>query len=219
METALEPTPRFCQDEELVHYESRRMAAEEKASEIISQLNEEELAEVQEAWGLIEFTYPHFRIGASPIEGEDYEEKRSKFKPVIDLLEIGLEKLDKYFPEEAPVFHKFTPGMYIREIHIPADTIFTSATHKTQHPFVISKGVCDICNEVGEVQRLSAPHTGITMPGTRRIFMVHKDLVLTTFHATNLTDPDEWLLENTLSENERLPDKVAFKCFTNKKLN
>ena len=86
-------------------------------------------------------------------------------------------------------------------------------------PFVATGLRDDLCNEIGEVQRLSAPHTGITVPGTRRIFMVHEDLVLTTFHATTITDPDEWLRENTLSENENLPDKIVFKCFTNKRLN
>ncbi len=36
-----------------------------------------------------------------------------------------------------------------------------------------------------------APHTGITMPGTRRLLVMHEDTVWTTFHVTDLTDPKE----------------------------
>lgn len=174
-------------------------------------------AELQGALEDIKSVYPLLRED-SPISQEgDRAERRAAFKENIDRLECALETMAKFFPDEVPTFHKFTKGMYIREVHVPAGVIFTSMTHKTQHPFVISKGVCDICNEVGEVQRYAAPHTGITEPGTRRVFLVQEDLVLTTFHATDITDPDEWVVKNTVCENEKLSPEVVLKCFTNKK--
>jgi len=92
---------------------------------------------------------------------------------------------------EIPLTHRFTPGMYIREIRVPAGTIFTSKIHKTEHPWVISAGVTSIWIDGKGWQVFRAPYTGITQPGTRRIFLVHQDLVWTTFHATTLTDPEE----------------------------
>jgi hypothetical protein len=180
-------------------------------------LPQEQQAELQGALEDIKDIYPLLRVD-SPISQEgDRTERRVAFKENIDRLECALETMAKFFPEEVPTFHKFTKGMYIREVHVPAGVIFTSMTHKTQHPFVISKGVCDICNEVGEVQRYAAPHTGITEPGTRRVFLVQEDLVLTTFHATDITDPDEWVVKNTVCENEKLSPTVVLKCFTNTK--
>jgi hypothetical protein len=186
----------------------------QEASAILKKLSWEELAEVAGAFRTMQDVYPLLRSDTPKDLSKDYETRRAEFKPIIDKLECALVVLEKHFPEDFPTFHKFTPGMYIREIHVPAGSIFTSVTHKTQHPFVISRGVCDICNEIGDVQRYSAPHTGITEPETRRVFLVHEDLVLTTFHVTEITDPDQWLLENTAIENEALPEGTTPMCFS-----
>ena len=165
-------------------------------------LSDEQRAELSGAFEEIKEIYPFICLGAVSDPSVDREVRRAEFKGKIDKLELALETIDKYVPEECLTLHKFTQGMYIREIHVPVGAVFTSVTHKTQHPFVISKGVCDICNEVGDVARYSAPHTGITEPGTRRVFLVHSDLVLTTFHVTDIKDPDEWISKNTRIEND-----------------
>lgn len=118
---------------------------------------------------------------------------------------------------QIPVIHRFTQWLYIREIRVPAGMIFTSRTHKTQHPFVISAGVAEIINERGERFIAQAPYTGITEPGTRRIFVVRMEMVLTTFHVTNQTDPDAWVEENTFLENRLLPDNFEQNCFEGRK--
>ena len=210
MELALQPET----DEVLLLNEEQCEKIRQDAEMYLS-LPEEQQAELQEALEDIKTIYPLLRLDAPVTEG-DYATRRAAFKENIDLLENALETMAKIFPEGVPTFHKFTKGMYIREVHVPAGVIFTSMTHKTQHPFVISKGVCDICNEVGEVKRYVAPHTGITEPGTRRVFLVQEDLVLTTFHATDITDPDEWVVKNTVCENEKLSPEVL-KCFNTKK--
>lgn len=89
---------------------------------------------------------------------------------------------------EMPVTHRFTPGMYIREIFIPAGTLLTSAIHKTEHPFVISKGRIAVISENEGRVIYEAPFTGITQPGTRRVLHAETDTIWTTFHATDETD-------------------------------
>lgn len=104
----------------------------------------------------------------------------------IDKFEASMEGVDDV---EIPLKHTFTPGLYMREIVIPAGTLATSKLHKTEHFFAISMGDISVWTQEAGTVRLKAPHTGITKPGTRRIFFAHADTVWTTFHATNERDP------------------------------
>lgn len=103
----------------------------------------------------------------------------------LDRLE---EAMQGHPPVDCPVVHRFTPGMYIREILIPAGTLLTSAIHLTEHPFVISAGRIVVFSENEGRQLYEAPFTGITLPGTRRTLLAIDDTIWTTFHATQETD-------------------------------
>jgi len=106
----------------------------------------------------------------------------------IDNMEVELLKLDQV---DCPVTHRFTKGMYIREIFIPKGTLLTSMEHKTQHPFVVSQGCIAVVSQNEDRVVYTAPHTGITEPNTRRMLYAVEDTVWTTFHVTDKTDPDE----------------------------
>lgn len=93
--------------------------------------------------------------------------------------------------EEYPVVHRFTPGLYIRELSMPMGTIATTMIHKTEHPLVVSKGRCHVYLEGVGWREFCAPHIELTKPGTRRCFIVLEDTVWTTFHPTHLTDIGE----------------------------
>ncbi len=108
----------------------------------------------------------------------------------IDELEAAIVASDK--PRAVcPVVHRFTPGMYIREITIPAGTLLTSMTHRFEHPFVISKGKVEVCSETEGPVIYEAPHTGITPAGTRRGILALEDTIWTTFHVTDETDVEK----------------------------
>lgn len=116
---------------------------------------------------------------------------------VAELVETEWEQLDRIEqlmaempPIDCPLVHRFTPGLYIREIFMPAGALITSKIHRTTHPFVISKGRAKVwTQETGWVE-LTAPHGGITQPGTRRLLYIVEDTVWTTVHRTDLTDID-----------------------------
>ena len=97
-------------------------------------------------------------------------------------------ELAQYPKAELPLVHRFTPGLYIREIFMPKGALVISLKHLTEHPFLVSKGHAAVLTENG-VQQIKAPHCGITKPGTQRILYIHEDCVWTTFHVTNETDP------------------------------
>ncbi len=102
-----------------------------------------------------------------------------------------------------PLVHRFTPGLYIREITMPRGAVLTSRVHRTEHPYVVSKGCCMVFTEDRGWQRVEAPHTGITQPGTRRLLAIIRETVWTTFHVTDSTDVSE--IESTILEPQRIP--------------
>ena len=112
----------------------------------------------------------------------------------IDRLESAMTQLPRAV---MPLVHTFTPGLYTRQITMPAGSLVVSLTHKTEHPFIISKGMVSVWTENNGVKLLVAPYQGVTKPGTRRILYVHEDCVWTTFHPTTMTDPDKIVAEVT----------------------
>jgi len=105
----------------------------------------------------------------------------------IDALEVEMMKRPA---QECPVVHRFTPGLYIREIFMPAGSVVVSKIHRTEHPFTVSQGRVRVFID-GVWEEIVAPYTGITKPGTRRVLTVIEDTVWTTYHPTNLRDVDE----------------------------
>ena len=115
----------------------------------------------------------------------------------IEEIEAGLAKVPQV---EMPLRHLFVPHMYCREIMMPKGTLLTSRIHLTEHFFVVSAGAVAVWDDDHGKVILSAPHTGITKPGTRRVLFAIEDTIWSTFHVTDKTDPDEIVREVTFSE-------------------
>jgi hypothetical protein len=103
------------------------------------------------------------------------------------ILRLEAEMLAQNAPLEIPVRHYFAPGIYAREITIPAGTVLTGKIHKRAHLNVVSKGEISVVTEEG-LKRLKAPCTFVSPPGTKRAGYVHEETVWTTIHATEETD-------------------------------
>jgi hypothetical protein len=112
-----------------------------------------------------------------------------------------LEAEMRTYPQvEIPPVHRFAPGMYAREITIPAGTLLTGKIHRFAHINVISKGDISVWTEHEGVRRIQAPYTFVAPPGTRRIGYAHTDTVWTTFHANPEDTQDLEQLETLLIE-------------------
>lgn len=105
------------------------------------------------------------------------------------------EAMQDYPPVNCETTHNFIPGFYIRTIYMPKDTLITSQTHITEHPFFVSKGKLKVLVNDGEWEEIEAPYAGVTFPGTKRVLVIIEDCVWTTFHPI----PDE---EQPASQNE-----------------
>jgi len=92
--------------------------------------------------------------------------------------------LDRH-TEDSPIKlkHTFTPGLYTREIFMPAGALIISRIHLFEHPFVISKGKVSIYDG-NEIVTVDGHFQGVTQEGTKRILYIHEDTTWTTFHIT-----------------------------------
>lgn len=86
-----------------------------------------------------------------------------------------------------PVRHFFSPGVYARELSIPAGHCLTGAVHKYEQLNILSQGTMQVLTEDG-IREVSAPFTVVSPPGTKRIAYTITDCVWTTILGTHETD-------------------------------
>jgi hypothetical protein len=106
----------------------------------------------------------------------------------VNKLEAAMLKLPQV---EQPLKHHFAPGLYAREILNPKGSLIVTKMHKTCHLHVIVKGKISVWIEGIGVKTFTAPHVGITYPGTRRIIYAHEDTIFMTLHPTDKTNIEE----------------------------
>lgn len=98
----------------------------------------------------------------------------------FDNVEVGMTRFDNV---ECPVKHSFIGGIYIRQVLMPAGTLVASKIHKTMHPFAMYKGELLVRVNGGKWERMVAPFTGTTYPGTRRLLYIIEDTLWGTYHV------------------------------------
>lgn len=106
---------------------------------------------------------------------------------MIQRLEAALRRCPEH--AEIPTEHHFAPGVYVRQITIPAGVVVVGKLHRTQHVIMLIGGEVTIYTDEG-MQRIAAPRVWQTSPGTKRAIYAHEDATLVTVHPTELTDLD-----------------------------
>lgn len=89
---------------------------------------------------------------------------------------------------ECPVTHRFAPGVYLREIFMPADTVVIGKIHKTEHFNIILRGACLIVHDDGRREVLKAPDTFVSKAGVQKVLYILEDTIWQTVHVTDETD-------------------------------
>lgn len=115
---------------------------------------------------------------------------------LIQNLELELKTHEQL---DVPVRHYFADGFYAREMTVPAGTLLTGKTHRSEHLCFITQGSARVASDefTGEV---TAPYTYVSKPGAKRAILALEDLVWTTVHLTSETDL--LVLEDLLIEPE-----------------
>jgi len=102
----------------------------------------------------------------------------------VQVLEAGFLQQEQV---DCPVVHRFGPGIYIREVTIPAGTFSIGHYQKTTHLNVMLKGRVLMCNEDGTQTELVAPQTFVCGPG-RKIGHILEDMTWQNIYATDETN-------------------------------
>ena len=97
--------------------------------------------------------------------------------------------------------HHFAPGLYVKEITMPAGSIIVGKPHKTEHLCIMLQGRMKLLMKDGEVRELVAPMTFVGKPG-RKIAYIIETVVFQNVFATEETDIEK--LENMFVENPLL---------------
>jgi hypothetical protein len=89
-----------------------------------------------------------------------------------------------------PIKHHWAPGVYGREIFIPAGTVIIGKIHRHAHLNCISQGLVMVATPFG-VETLQAPLNFISKPWTKRAVYALEDTIWTTIHPTEKLSVEE----------------------------
>lgn len=130
---------------------------------------------------------------------------------------LAVERRIQQVPQvDCPVRHYFIPGMYAREITIPAGVTLTGAVHKQQSIVVLSAGRMRLATEDGPLE-IAAPFTMVCNPGAKNLAEAIEECVWTNFFVTTETDLDKLVSELTESTAAELLGGVDNKQLMNTK--
>ena len=123
--------------------------------------------------------------------------------PTLEQIQ-SLERALLACPEHVEIrpVHHFAPGVYCREITIPAGVVVVGKLHRTHHIIMLLAGDVTIYTDEG-MQRIVAPRVWHTSPGTKRAIYAHVESKLLTVHPT--TETDLALIEAAIIEPEPVP--------------
>jgi len=113
---------------------------------------------------------------------------------------------------ECPLTHHFKPGVYIREVRMPAGTYAIGHYQKTEHLNVFVQGKVIMIYEDGTKEELSAPMTFVSKPG-RKIGYVVEDVIWQNVYETDITDPveaEEKFIEKSITFQEHQKNQQLF---------
>lgn len=88
---------------------------------------------------------------------------------------------------QVDITHYLAPGVYAREMTLPAGAVITGKIHRHAHINVISKGSCTVASPEG-VREIVAPCVFVSSPGTKRAIFAHEETRWMTIHPTEETD-------------------------------
>lgn len=123
----------------------------------------------------------------APLESQELAALPGPARETILAFQGALEQLPQV---DCPLKHHFAPGMYAREILLPAGTFIVGKIHRHAHLNIVTRGRVTVVTEFGrrEIHVTDGPITFTSEAGAKRALYVHEETVWTTVHLTELTD-------------------------------
>ena len=119
-----------------------------------------------------------------------------------------LEKIQKLQAEMKPFacvppepVHHFAPGMYLRELSIPAGMLVVGKIHKHSHFLILSKGKAQVVSEFGN-EIINSGHVSVSQAGVKRVVLAIEDCLFLTVHLNKSDSEDLEVIESDHIEPE-----------------
>ncbi|OLD92626.1 MAG: hypothetical protein AUG84_00785 [Chloroflexi bacterium 13_1_20CM_4_66_7] len=139
-------------------------------------------------------------------------------------MNIAVERLEAAMLElpqaECDVVHSFAPGLYIRQVTLPAGAVAVGHYQKTTHLNVMLKGRVTMIEPDGSHIERAAPLTYIAAAG-RKVGYVHEEVIWLNIYATDERDVEKlealfldkspaWQEAQKLIASDRAEDRADF---------
>ena len=91
---------------------------------------------------------------------------------------------------EDATLHHFAPGVYVRELRIPAGTVLTGKIHKHEIMNILVSGTIRVTTDAG-IEELTGPMIFNSAAGSKKAGYALTDVVWLNVHPTESTDLEE----------------------------
>jgi len=99
-----------------------------------------------------------------------------------------------------PVTHRFEQGLYIREMRIPAETLFIGRVHRHGHVCQLLEGSVILIHNEDHREAFKAPSEIMTRPGYQMVVYAVTDVLAQTIHPNPNNERDHAKLEADIFE-------------------
>ena len=129
-------------------------------------------------------------------------------------LTVSIEELERrLLTQDQPtcdVRHSFAPGLYVREVTLPANNVVVGHYHKTAHLNVMIQGRMLMVQPDGTYKDYSAPFQYVGLPGRKIALTLEKCVWLNVFatEETDITKLEATLLEKSAVFQEHVKQVV-----------
>jgi hypothetical protein len=128
-------------------------------------------------------------LQATENKADDIIANRALIDETVIRMNEGLAS-GEFEPPVCPVEHRFSPGLYLRQVTMPAGAAVIGKIHSTEHFNIVLTGKCTVITAEG-IEEITAPHTFISKAGVKKVVIVHEECIWQTTHVTESTDLEE----------------------------
>lgn len=96
--------------------------------------------------------------------------------------------------EQPEPSHFFAPGMYLRELTVPAGMLLVGKTHRYAHFLIVTKGRAEVLSEFGR-DVVEAGHISVSQAGVKRVVLAIEDTHFVTVHLNASDTQDLTIIE------------------------
>lgn len=117
-------------------------------------------------------------------------------KDIQDFEKVLSKNEDAVFGDAFPLKHTFAPGVYVREMFIPAGSLVVGKIHKMEHVVILLSGTIQVVTETGN-ETLKGPITIVSDIGKKAVHAI-TDCVWINVHPNPSDTKDLKKIENQL---------------------